>query len=173
MGPGPVECRFTWAGRVRSANLTLPNTPFGQAGRRPGDRSEADWLSNVDEVRLVVPAGPEFVRLARVTATSLASRLGFSYDEIEDLRLAVDELCHAVIGPSGRAGTVSLLYITESDGLSVEGTGHFDPVGPPVALSETTRQILSALTDDHNLRDEDDGTPTVWFRKLRAGRHGT
>lgn len=128
-----------------------------------------EWASFVvlpteDEVRLVVPAGPEFVRLARVTATGLASRMGFSYDEIEDLRLAVDELCHAVIGPSGRVGIVSLRYVIADGGLSVEGTGHFDPGGPPLALSELAHQILSALTDEHDVR-EDHGQPTVWFRK--------
>ena len=131
-------------------------------------------LSTMDEVRLVVPAGPEFVRLARVTATGLASRLGFSYDEIEDLRLAVDELCHAVIGPSGRMGIVSLRYVIEEGGLCVEGHGHFDPGGPPVALSDLAHQILSALADEHDVRDED-GQPTVWFRKRArdgAGSHG-
>jgi len=129
-------------------------------------------LADVDEVRLVVPAGPEFVRLARVTATGLASRMGFSYDEIEDLRLAVDELCHAVIGPSGRHGIVTLRYLMETGGLCVEGHGHFDPGGPPVALSELAHQILSALADEHDVRD-DDGQPTVWFRKRsREGRNG-
>ena len=127
-------------------------------------------LATADEVRLVVPAGPEFVRLARVTATGLASRLGFSYDEIEDLRLAVDELCHAVIGPSGRHGIVTLRYVIEDGGLCVEGHGHFDPGGPPVALSDLAHQILSALADEHDVR-EDDGQPTVWFRKqAREGR---
>lgn len=129
-------------------------------------------LAEVDEVRLVVPAGPEFVRLARVTATGLASRMGFSYDEIEDLRLAVDELCHAVIGPSGRHGIVTLRYVLEDEALCVEGHGHFDPGGPPVALSELAHQILSALADEHDVR-EDDGQPTVWFRKrAREGRNG-
>ena len=35
---------------------------------------------------------PEFLRLARVTATGLASRLRFTFDEVDDLRLAIDEL---------------------------------------------------------------------------------
>jgi anti-sigma regulatory factor (Ser/Thr protein kinase) len=117
-----------------------------------------------------MPAGPEFVRLARVTATGLANRAGFTYDEIEDLRLAVDELCHAVIGPSGRLGLISVRYVTEDGALRVEGAGHFDPGGPPVALSELAHRILSALTDEHDLRD-DDGVPTVWFRKRVSGRH--
>ena len=116
---------------------------------------------------LSLPAGPEFVRLARVTATGLASRLGFSWDEIEDLRLAVDELCHAVIGPSGRDGVIRLHYLLEGTGLRVEGRGFFDPGGPPVGISELGHQILSALVDEHDVGEEN-GQPVVWFRKNSA-----
>lgn len=121
-------------------------------------------VAELDEVTLSLPASPELIRLARVTATGLASRLGFSWDEIEDLRLAVDELCHAVIGPTGRHGVLELRCTVEPSGLCVEGRGHFDPGGPPVAVSDLAHQILSALVDEHDLRDED-GQPVVWFRK--------
>jgi hypothetical protein len=100
-----------------------------------------------------------------VTATGLASRLGFSWDEIEDLRLAVDELCHAVIGPSGRDGVIRLHSLLEGAGLCVEGRGFFDPGGPPVGISELGHQILSALVDEHDVREEE-GQPVVWFRKV-------
>jgi anti-sigma regulatory factor (Ser/Thr protein kinase) len=122
-------------------------------------------LATDDEVRLVVPSSPEFVRLARVTASGLASRLGFGFDEIEDLRLAVDELCHAIIGASGRPGALSLRFVVESDELCVEGTGHFDPGGPPVGLSELSRQILTALVDTHDVHPDEDGRPLVSIRK--------
>ena len=55
-----------------------------------------------------MPATPEFVRLARVTAAGLASRLGFTFDDVDDLRLAIDELCFGLIGSKGRVGTVQL-----------------------------------------------------------------
>src|SRR5262249_10997893 len=82
-------------------------------------------VTTADEVRLVVPALPEFLRLARVTAAGLAGRLGFSYDEVEDLRLAIDELCFGLTGPTGRHGTVELRYLIVDEGLVVEGQGHF------------------------------------------------
>jgi hypothetical protein len=104
-----------------------------------------------DEVRLVVPALPEFLRLARVTAAGLAGRLGFSYDEVEDLRLAIDELCFGLTGPTGRRGTVELRYILGDDGLVVEGQGHFVDDVAPVGLTELSRVILSALVDEHQL----------------------
>jgi hypothetical protein len=102
-----------------------------------------------DEVRLIVPARPEYLRLARVTAAGLAGRLGFNYDEVEDLRLAIDELCFGLTGPTGREGTVELLYILGDDGLVVEGEGHFIDDITPVELTELSEVILSALVDEH------------------------
>jgi hypothetical protein len=104
-----------------------------------------------DEVRLLVPAMPEFLRLARVTAAGLAGRLGFSYDEVEDLRLAIDELCFGLTGPTGRRGTVELRYVLGDDGLVVEGLGHFVDDIAPIGLTDLSRVILSALVDEHDL----------------------
>jgi hypothetical protein len=123
-----------------------------------------------EEVRLVVPATPEFLRLARVTATGLASRLGFSYDEVEDLRLAIDELCFALIGSRGRDGNVNLRYAMLEGALEIEGSGQF-PAGPGTApvLSELSRQILAALVDEYEVFVADGGQPAFRLRKKRPG----
>lgn len=94
---------------------------------------------------------PEFLRLARVTAAGLAGRLGFNYDEVEDLRLAIDELCFGLTGPTGRRGTVELRYGLSDEGLVVEGKGHFDDDLAPAVLSELSTVILDALVDEHHL----------------------
>jgi serine/threonine-protein kinase RsbW len=107
-------------------------------------------VAATDEVRLAVPAMPEFLRLARVTAAGLASRLGFSFDEVEDLRLAIDELCYGLTGSSGRDGTVQVRFVLGSDSLLVEGEGHFALAVEP-ALSDLSEVILSALVDEHEL----------------------
>jgi serine/threonine-protein kinase RsbW len=104
-----------------------------------------------DEVRLAVPATAEFLRLARVTAAGLASRLGFTFDEVDDLRLAIDELCFALIGARGRQGTVQLRYLVLDDGIEVVGTGHFVDDGPAPTLHDFSEQILDALVDEHAL----------------------
>ncbi len=108
-------------------------------------------VATQDEVRLAVPATPEFLRLARVTATGLASRLGFTFDEVEDLRLAIDELCYSLIGSRGRTGTVELRYVVLESALQVEGRGEFDGETPELALSELSERILAALVDEHEL----------------------
>jgi hypothetical protein len=124
-------------------------------------------VATADEVRLVVPARPEFLRLARVTAAGLAGRLGFSYDEVEDLRLAIDELCFGLTGPTGRHGTVELTYRIDDTGLVVEGVGHFLEDIAPINVTELSRVILGALVDEHDLAS---GPGGPHFRLLKR-RH--
>ena len=111
-----------------------------------------------EEVRLEVPASPEYLRLARIMAAGVASRIGFTFDEVEDLRIAIDELCFSMVGPKGRAGSLRLRYVMLPDGLAVEGAAHFtDDAHPVPGLSNLSRQILSAVTDECELEPAHDG----------------
>ncbi|WP_019412969.1 anti-sigma B factor RsbW [Paenisporosarcina sp. TG20] len=44
-----------------------------------------------DYVEIRVPAKPQYVGVARLTISGLASRIGFTYDDIEDLKIASSE----------------------------------------------------------------------------------
>lgn len=118
------------------------------------------------EVRLVVPARPEYIGLARVTAAGLASRLGFSYDGVEDLRLAIDEACFSVTGTDGREGTLELRFLLGPEGITVHGKGQLQLGAgePPLPeLSELSERMLDALVDEHSL----DGTQGPNFRLVK------
>jgi anti-sigma regulatory factor (Ser/Thr protein kinase) len=108
-----------------------------------------------DEVRLVIPAEPGFLRLARLTAAAVASRMGFTFDEVEDLRIAVDELCYFLLGSGRGAGAITLLCTISADGLVVTGTGSGpDGSGSETTLPELSRRILESVVDEY----ECDGT---------------
>lgn len=124
-------------------------------------------MSTEDEVRLDVPATPEFLHLARVTASGLASRLGFSFEEVDDLRLALDEVCFALIGSHGRAGSVQLRYSVSDGNLHIEGKGNFASYNPDLLLSEFSQKILSALVDEYDLYRDDAESPC--FRVVKRG----
>lgn len=49
------------------------------------------------KAQLRIPASAEYVRVARLTVTGVASRLSFTYEEIEDIKLAVAEACNNAI----------------------------------------------------------------------------
>ncbi len=133
-------------------------------------------VGNEDEVRLAVPAKPEFLGLARVTATGLASRLGFTFDQVEDLRLAIDEVCFGMTGTKGRDGVIEVRFVLGDDALAIRGQGHFATPGP-VHLSEISEVILDALVDEHSLSDGAGGPRFKLVKKrstkgVNAG-HGT
>ncbi|MCC6446857.1 MAG: ATP-binding protein [Armatimonadetes bacterium] len=52
---------------------------------------------NPNTVQLMIPCRPEYVSVARLTTSGVASRAGFSYDGVEDLRLAVGEACASAV----------------------------------------------------------------------------
>ena len=124
-------------------------------------------MTTEDEVRLDVPATPEFLHLARVTASGLASRLGFSFEEVEDLRLALDEMCFALIGSHGRPGSVELRYSVSDGHLHIEGKGSFRSRHPGLVLSEFSQKILSALVDEYDVYRDDLDSPC--FRVVKRG----
>lgn len=51
-----------------------------------------------DHVRLSIPAEPRFARLLRLTVASIAGRVGFNFDEVEDVRIAVSEASALLLG---------------------------------------------------------------------------
>ena len=120
-----------------------------------------------DEVQLVMPADPEFLRLARVTAMGLASRLQFTIDEIDDLRIAIDELVFGLIGTKGRPGQVTMRYALLDRGLEVRGTGSFEDGASTPGLTELSELILDAVADEHELT-VDGGQPTFRLLKRRS-----
>jgi len=120
-----------------------------------------------DQVQLAMPADPEFLRLARVTAMGLASRLSFTIEEIDDLRIAIDELVFGLIGTKGRPGTVAMTYELLDDGLEVKGVGNFEDGEPTVGLTELSELILDAVADEHELTTTA-GSPTFRLLKRRT-----
>jgi len=104
-------------------------------------------------VVLRLPAQHAYVSLARLTAAGLAARLGFSVDDIEDVRIAVDELCFILLGDKGRAGNITLTFSVEGARLLVNG--ELDRPGDTPLVNPLSAQILSAVCESHEIRQAD------------------
>lgn len=50
-----------------------------------------------DYIEMRVPAKAQYVSVIRLTVSSLASRIGFTYDDIEDLKIATSEAVTNVV----------------------------------------------------------------------------
>ncbi len=72
-------------------------------------------------VRLDLPAHPSLLRVARVAAASLAAELPFTLQDIEDLRIAIDELAALAIDGCGPDATLALTLRISNREVEVEG----------------------------------------------------
>ena len=113
--------------------------------------SDARTDEKVDEVKLSLPALPEYARIVRLTAAGLASRLGFTYDEVEDLRIAVGEACSHLLGVDGRDGTLVVTYLLGDDVITIDAEGDFADGDVDDPSGDLSAQILEAVVDEHQL----------------------
>ena len=104
-------------------------------------------------VRLTVPAALEYVRIVCLTGSGVASRLGFDVEEIENLRVALDELASLAID-AATGGELEIAFFTTDTELRITGRA---PVadGAEVGVEELTAQILKAVIDDYELTTAD------------------
>lgn len=104
-------------------------------------------------VLLSIPADTRFVALTRAAAAGLAAEFDFTMDELEDLRVGVDEVVTVLI-EAAAAQPVELTYriiapAADDDGGStgIEIAGRCEGASD-LALDELTRRILAAVVDD-------------------------
>jgi len=50
-----------------------------------------------DKIELSLPRKSEYVSVARLTASVIANNMGFNFEDIEDIKVAVGEACNNVI----------------------------------------------------------------------------
>jgi serine/threonine-protein kinase RsbW len=115
--------------------------------------------SNGDVIRLTVPATSAAVRIARVGAAGLGTRLGFTFTEVEELRLAVGEAAAQLCDTSTDVGTGTDLLVSygvEPDGLRVTMELCAEKDGDAVipAFSDLAATVLDTVVDEWRLDPE-------------------
>jgi serine/threonine-protein kinase RsbW len=113
-----------------------------------------------------VPASGAYVSVLRTTAAGLAARLDFTIDEIEDLRIAVDEAC-AVLLPLGKPGArLSARFDLEPGRLQVTVSVPSAATEPP-SRNTFAWTVLTALAGEVDA-SIDDGRVSLTLRKQLA-----
>ncbi|KKO53034.1 anti-sigma B factor RsbW [Paenibacillus sp. DMB20] len=77
--------------------------------------------ADVQRVTLNLPANAEYVDIVRLNLYGIASKMGFSYEEIEDMKVAVSEACNnSVLYAYGQeGGMVEVIFEVTSESLSI------------------------------------------------------
>jgi len=138
-------------------------------------------------IRLTIPAQAEYMDVARLTLFGVASQAGFSYEEIEDMKVAVSEACtnavlHAYDDQS--SGQIDLTFQLEQDSLHITIKDYGDSFmpnphnSPPPSLQNKPLEeivpgglglyMMQALMDRVEVRT-DFGTEIILMKRM-AGK---
>jgi serine/threonine-protein kinase RsbW len=134
---------------------------------RPGSGQRAGTAD--EQVELALPAQVEHLRLARLTASGFASDLDFSIDDVEDLRLAVDEAAALLVEHAPVAGSrLTLTYRVDDGTVVIEGRCPIN--GRSLEVDPIRHAVLSTTVDSFEVSS--DGKSASFRLRRRAGARG-
>ena len=120
-----------------------------------------------DEIRLVLPAQEDFHPIAHLVVGGLGARLELTFEQLEDLQVAVD----ALLGCRDDDGDVSVSVTVESDAIHAtvgpfarQQLAELDGDGSGLGL----RRVLETVTDSLRVEERDGGAWVV-LTKARVG----
>ena len=116
------------------------------------------------EVRVVVPARSEFLHLVRLNVAGVLGDAEFTIDEIDDVKIAVEELTAALL--AGGSGPDIDIKISVS-GARAEVSGARDAGGDSITLDDFVQTILGAVVDSYQV-EVADGRARFTFTKVRS-----
>ncbi|SCL69115.1 ATP-binding protein [Micromonospora chersina] len=120
-----------------------------------------------DVVHLTVPADGGYLGVLRTATAGLAARLQFALDEIEDLRIAVDEACAMLLAIATRDAELECRFAVTEDALTVEVTVPTVRGATLPSESSFAWKVLTALTTSASARAAD-GRATISLLTRRA-----
>jgi serine/threonine-protein kinase RsbW len=143
----------------------------------------------LETIDLRIPPKPEYISVARLTAAAFAARHAFSFDEIEDLKVAVSEACNVLMGTQrGSADPITLHFVEEAGALDIRietlGSGaasraFFPDLRSPGRRKDTAADpralgvfLMQCLVDEVRRIDGDGGIGLRLRKKQRERSNG-
>lgn len=113
-----------------------------------------------DSITLTVPCRAEYAKTARMTASALVGRTGATYDDLDDVRIAAEEVFVYACDHLGSDAQVSILFELDDDGIDIS----IRLEGRTLASDEDAERraayatfILQSVSDHYELSSDLDG----------------
>jgi serine/threonine-protein kinase RsbW len=137
-----------------------------EQGVRPSPNAVAADREARDRVRVCMPAEGAYLSVLRTATAGLAARLDFTLDEIEDLRIAVDEACAMLLSQAIPGTNLECDFDLGADSMTI--TVSVVAAQPRTPARDTFAwTVLSALAGDVDAKLEPDDRVAIVLRKHR------
>jgi hypothetical protein len=125
-----------------------------------------------NQVEITLGADASMLSVVRVAVGAIATQLDLGVDRLDDLQLAVEELCVDLIERGDPRDRLHVALEWDEDEIRCRSALLRRDATAPSEQDEArralSRQILNALVDEHG--ETDDGTvATSWLRTRRGG----
>jgi len=127
--------------------------------------------ANQDVIELGLPLNPAYVSAARLTASSIANRMGFDIEDIEDIKAAVSEACTYLIKQyqldrDGQS-TFKIQFMIKEECLEIQLTTRRFKKSSGQEEDGLGILMIEALMDFISISNKDDDTHIVMLKKLK------
>ena len=120
-----------------------------------------------DRITLKIPAKPDYLLTARLAASSVASRMGFDVNDIEDIKTATAESLLIIIYQQ-KSEAIDITFINKEESLSVEAAG-VPGSSPEIECDNEdgslSRYLIEALADESMFEEKDGNINKIHFSK--------
>ena len=116
---------------------TRPLAPAPATGTLPPPEAR-------DRVTIKLPAEGAYLSVLRTATAGLAARLDFTLDEIEDLRIAVDEACAMLLAQATAGSSLECDFTLSRETMTIAVSAQSVTAQPP-ARDTFAWTVLSAL----------------------------
>jgi serine/threonine-protein kinase RsbW len=119
-----------------------------------------------DQVTVCLPAEGAYLSVLRTATAGLAARLDFTLDEIEDLRIAVDEACAMLLGQAVPGTALECTFTLGRDLMTISVSVLSQTAKPP-ASDTFAWTVLTALAGSVEARVGPGNRLTIVLQKSR------
>jgi serine/threonine-protein kinase RsbW len=145
------------SGTGHAGAAALGRTVLGTAGER---------RETQDQVTVRLPAEGAYLSVLRTATAGLAARLDFTLDEIEDLRIAVDEACAMLLSQAVPGATLECAFTLGHDVMTIAVTAAC--LAPQQPATDTFAwTVLTALAGSVDAHVGPGDLLTIVLRKTR------
>jgi serine/threonine-protein kinase RsbW len=141
--------------------------PDGDTAPRPGQPGQpAGHRDAQDQVIVRLPAEGAYLSVLRTATAGLAARLDFTLDEIEDLRIAVDEACAMLLSQAVPGASLECGFTLGEDIMTIAVS--VPCLNPQQPANDTFAwTVLTALAGSVDSRVGPGDLLTIVLRKTR------
>jgi serine/threonine-protein kinase RsbW len=123
-------------------------------------------MPDTNTVTVTVPPHPEFLHILRQLAGGVSATLPLTIDDIDDLKLAVDEAASSILTRLQGSSEITLALDTDDDGLraTISSDASIDRWPGAELLGSLAWKVIAGLIPEASAERDGNGRPAIVLR---------